>query len=281
VIQEAYLQVQGLRTHYYHAGENGSSILLLHGGGSDTASLSWRLAIPTLASSHRVYAPNLPGYGQTDRPDIAYTNDYYVQFVCDFMEAAGLERAALVGISMGGGISIGMTLEYPERVDRLVLVDSYGLQRKAPMHLLSALTVKTPGLIPLTWKWLSSSRGMMKASLKSLIQRPQSLTGELIDELWEEARRPRSGDAFYSYQKSEVQWGGTRTCFMDRLDQIEVPTLIIHGEKDSLVPLECSREAARRIPNAELKILPGCGHWPQRDHPEEFNRVLAAFLNGS
>jgi pimeloyl-ACP methyl ester carboxylesterase len=86
------------------------------------------------------------------------------------------------------------------------------------------------------------------------------------------------GRAFYDFQTQEVTWNGLRTCYMDRLGEIEQQTLLIHGEVDRLVPLSAAKEAAERLPYANLEILPNCGHWPQRDQPAAFNRLVADFL---
>jgi len=84
--------------------------------------------------------------------------------------------------------------------------------------------------------------------------------------------------AFSDFQNAELTWDGLKTVFMDRLQEIKTKTLIIHGGKDTLVPLEVSREAHEKIQNSEFKIIAGCGHWPQRDNPEEFNQVVREFL---
>jgi pimeloyl-ACP methyl ester carboxylesterase len=277
-ISDLNLTVQGLHIRCLTAGSGGSPIVLLHGGGADSATLSWSLTIEVLAQQHRVYAPDLPGYGDSDRPDLAYTTDYYLKFVRDLLDALGLARTNIAGLSMGGGLALALALNYPDRVDRLIPVDSYGLQDHVVMHKLSYLVVWTPGLNEITWSLMRHSDWMLRYSLRSILRNPAAITAELIAELKREARRPHAGRAFHSYQKQEVLWNGLRTCFMSRLKEITAPTLIIHGAQDSLVPLALAQQAQQIMPNCRLHVIDQCGHWPQRDTPAEFNRVITEFL---
>ncbi len=278
-IQSEWVDVQGLRIHYLRAGEQGAPVVLLHGGGIDSSILSWELTIPTLAERHRVLAPDLPGYGESDKPDIEYTTAYYLQFLGAFLDAVGLQRTSLAGLSTGGGIALGFALESPERVEKLVLVDSYGLQTKAPLAWMGYLMVHMPGYSGLSLAMMRS-RWMLRASLGALLRHREAVTEKLVDQAMTEVRRPRAVLAFNSYQKAEVLWTGTRTCYMDRLPSLNVPTLIVHGAEDTLVPVACAQQAHDLIPGSQLHFLPGCGHWSQRDCPEEFNRVVGAFLDG-
>lgn len=272
------LSVQGLHIRCLTAGSSGSPVLLLHGGGADSATLSWSLTIEALAQQHRVCAPDLPGYGESDRPDRVYSLDYYLLFVRDLLDALELQRTRVAGLSMGGGIALALALNHPQRVDRLVLVDSYGLQNSAPFHRLSYLLVRMPGLNELTWAMMRRSRWMLRYSLRGILRQPAAITDDLIDELKREAQRPHAGRAFHTFQTDEVQWRGLRTCFMPRLKEITAPTLIIHGAQDTLVPLALARQAQQQIPDCRLHVIDQCGHWPQRDNPVEFNRVITEFL---
>ena len=126
-LREQWLDVKGMKIHCQTAGDSGSPVVLLHGAGLDAASLSWALLIGPLAESHRVFAPDLPGYGQSDRPTTPHTVRFYIDWLNDLLTALQLERASLVGLSLGGAIALGLTLDQPKRVHKLVLVDSYGM----------------------------------------------------------------------------------------------------------------------------------------------------------
>jgi pimeloyl-ACP methyl ester carboxylesterase len=279
-IREQFIPIQGVRTHFYQAGESGSPVVLLHGGGADSAKLSWEEVIaPLAASGHRVFAPDLPGSGDSDRPDAApYTIPYFIEFVGQFLSAAGLERASLMGLSLGGSISLGVALRWPERVERLVLVDSYGLQRKVRMHFLSWLMVKTPGVMEGSWALSRASREMSRWSLSTIFHDPKGISDALLDEALAEARKPHAGRAFTRCQRDEVFSNGLRTVYLDRLGEIKAPTLIVHGRDDIAVPLACAEEAHRLIPGSVLHVIPGAGHWSQREKPQEFIATVTDFL---
>jgi pimeloyl-ACP methyl ester carboxylesterase len=129
------------------------------------------------------------------------------------------------------------------------------------------------------WSWaLMRSRAMVRYSLQALLKRPGALTQDLVDRAYQEVTRPYAGMAWMTYQKNEVTQHGPHTCFMDQLDRLDVPVLIIHGSKDTLVPVECARQAHEKIKGSKLHWMEGCGHWSQRDDPESFNRVVCEFL---
>jgi pimeloyl-ACP methyl ester carboxylesterase len=275
--KDIWLNVDGLHIHCLKAGENGSPVILLHGGGIDSACISWGAAIGPLSARHQVFAPDLPGYGESDRPPIEYTMDYYVHFLEHFMDAAHLERASLVGLSLGGGIALNFTLSYQSRVDRLVLVDPY-YGFKGPWDWLAYLYIRMSFLQEFALRMLSRDQKMIRWSLKGAVRNPQNLSQELLDAIYQEARKQKRGEAFASFQKSEITRGGLRSDTTNRLHDITVPTLIINGEKDPLVPVSYARKAHTLIKNSELYILRDCGHWTPREKPEEFSEIVGSFL---
>ena len=279
-MHELFVTVNGLKTHYWQAGETGSPVVLLHGGGTDSARLSWGGLIEPLAAEHQVWAPDLPGYGESDRPDTAYTTEFYLNFVQALLDAFGLARASLVGLSLGGALALGTALGTPERVARLVLVDSYGLQRTVSSHRMSYIMVTLPGLMELTWKLTARSRDMAQAGLANVFNDPLTAPAALIDEVFAEASKPLAGRAFTRYQRSQMTWSGLRTVYLDRLGEIKTPTLIVHGRQDKGVPVTCAQEAARRIKGAKVHIVDGAGHWAQREKPDEVKQLMQAFLRG-
>ncbi len=278
-ILNKWVEVKGLRIHYLEAGA-GSTVFLLHGGGIDSASLSWKFTIEPLAHYLHVFAPDWPGYGESDKPAIQYTTDYYIGFLGDFMQTLGIVDASLVGISMGGGIALGFTLQFPQRVSRLVLVDSYGLQMFTPAHKLSYLFTRIPLLNEVTWDLLMRSRTMMRVFLRVIFHDPNAVSDELVDEVHVELKKAGAARAFISFQKSEIMWNGLRTVYVSRLHEIKARTLIVHGEKDRLVPFDCAQHARDLIVDSRLRVITNCGHWPQREKPDEINRVLMEFLIG-
>lgn len=268
----------GLRLRYFAAGDAGPALILLHGGGTDSAALSWGGLVDRLAHGRRVFAPDLPGYGESDRPAHApYTLDYFADVALRLADALGLDTFDVVGLSMGGGISLTLALNHADRIRRLILVDTYGLQATYPPQFLSYLLVRVPFLTELTYASARTPR-MARLTLGQFIRTPDALTEDLVAEIVSEAGKPRAGQAFNAFQRYETQRRGLRSNYLPRLGEVAAPTLIVHGAADTLVPLSLAEEACRRIPDCRLKVLAGAGHWSQRERPEEFAEAVEGFL---
>ena len=175
--RSAWIEVDGLWTHYLPAEEAGSPVLHLHGGGLDSASLSWKYTIGPITRQRRVFAPDWPGFGRSDSPRTPWAIQNYITFLGHFVERVGLDRASLVGISLGGAIAIGFALRSPERVAKLVLVDSYGLGGEVPggwtAYLAAYLFVRLPLVTELMWTVLGRSRRLARKTLESFSADPR------------------------------------------------------------------------------------------------------------
>jgi pimeloyl-ACP methyl ester carboxylesterase len=278
-IEEKTILVEGVTVHYLQAGESGSPVVLLHGAGADSARLSWEeVIVPLAESGHTVYALDLPGYGATGWVDASYTVQYNVDFVLRWLNAVGLDQVGLMGLSMGGAISLGLALDHPDRVEKLVLVDSYGIQRKVAMHFISWLMVKIPGIMEYSWSYARKSKQNSRWLLSSIFANPKAIPDSLMDEVYQAALQPHAGEAFTRQQRDEVTPGGLKTVFISRLPEIQIPTLLIHGRKDIAVPLACAEEAHHLIAGSELRIIDNAGHWPQREQPAAFLQALLPFF---
>jgi pimeloyl-ACP methyl ester carboxylesterase len=278
-VQERWVEVGGLRVRCLTAGKpDAPPVLLLHGGGYDSASLSYGKSIGPISCHHKVFAPDWPGYGQSDKPKTHYSTEYYVGFLGRLMDALGLQRASLVGISMGGAVAQGFSLRSPDRVERLVLVDSHGLGGEVPGGAASYLLVRLPLLNRLVWAALGRSRRMVRGSLRSVFYDPRAVTDDLVEEVHRLAKEPKAGQAWRSWQKSEIGRGGLRTDFVDRLHELAVPTLIVHGAEDRYVPVSWARRAHALIEGSELRVFARCGHWLTLERPEEFYGAVLGFL---
>lgn len=276
--REIWLEIEGRRIHCWMDGETGPAVLLLHGGGVDSARLSWRLAMPVLAKDHRVFAFDWPGYGESDAHPGVNSIQFYSDFTLQVMDMLSLQKASLAGISLGGSAALLFALDHPERVDRLVLVDPYGLQRKVAFHRFSYWVVNQPAVTRWSYAWLRRSRALTRWSLTYILSRPGSPSNEVVDEVFQEIQKEDFWLPFQSLQQSEILPDGLRNVMIDRVGELKMPTLIIHGGKDRLVPLACAEEAVRINPAIQLAVMEGCGHWPQRDWPDEFNRLISEFL---
>jgi pimeloyl-ACP methyl ester carboxylesterase len=172
-----WVDVNGIRVHCLTAGGTGSTVVLLHGGGIDSASFTYGHLIGTLAERHRVFAPDWPGYGHSDKPDVDYATRFYVDFLGRLMDALALERASLVGTSMGGGAALGFALRSPQRVEKLVLVDSYGLGYEVPWVRLGSLMVLAPLVDKLTLRLEAHFLRDSREGLGAATARGRSKTG--------------------------------------------------------------------------------------------------------
>lgn len=274
------VELDGLRVNYVVAG-SGPPLVLLHGGGLDSAAVSWKETIPALAENFTVYAPDWPGYGESDSPDGSPSIAYYVEVTWRLLDELDLDSVRLMGISMGGGVALGFALDHPERVERLVLVDSYGLGSEMPGGplggLFGALFVRTPLLSGGVWTTMGANRELTAVVLQSVVD-SGNLTEGLVDDVFAELKRPNAGEAWERFQRNEVGFSGLKTNYRSRLQTLSVPTLLVHGEDDPLIPVGWSVRARTLAPNASAEVLRDCGHWPPREKPEEFVSVVRQFL---
>ncbi|WP_257300645.1 alpha/beta fold hydrolase [Haloarchaeobius sp. FL176] len=271
-------RVDGLRIHYRRAGTDGPNVVLLHGAGIDDADLSWRHTVETLAEDYQVYAPDWPDYGDSDPVD-DHSIDTYREVFAGFVDSVGLDEFALVGISMGGAVALGYTLDHPDRVRALGLVDSYGLGARVPGGPMLYALANVPGANATGWSMLGSSRAATVTGLANVVHDPSMLDEAFVDAVNERASQRGAGRAFTDFQRNEITPDGrARTNYADRLGEVAVPTLLVHGESDPLFPVAWARRAHEGIPDSELVVFEDCGHWPTREHPDRFDATLLRFL---
>ncbi|MEM4781927.1 MAG: alpha/beta hydrolase [Halalkalicoccus sp.] len=276
-IEERYADADGHRLRYLEGGE-GDPLLLCHGGLIDAAHCSWGEVIGPLSDRFRVIAPDLLGYGKSDRPEIAYSTKRHVATTESFLDSLGIEDAHAVGLSVGGSVAIGLALRSPDRVDRLVPVASYGLGPELPNGRLTFLLSRLPALNRASLSIARRSRRLTKASLSGIAHDPDALSSEAVDCVHELLQRPDAGRAYRSWRRHEVGSSGFRTDYRSRLPEIDAPTLFVHGRDDEVFPPEWSALAAERM-DAACWILPETGHWVPRERPEQFVERLIEFLD--
>lgn len=264
-----------------------ADVLLLHGGGVDCAELSWGGVGPALSEAgYRVIAPDHPGYGESPLAGWRATQERQVSYIGELVDALELRDYVLGGLSLGGGLTIGHLLAHPSRARGAILLGSYGLMDHQfegpltlPAHLLTWLMLKTRVL-----RWLTRSyandRKKMDSGLRAIVRNPEERTTELLDAVMAEARRPEAGVAFEQWQFDQFGWRRARTNYSGRLPSIAIPVLLIHGDRDTGVPVNRARDAARLIPDARLVVVPDAGHWVQRDQPAVVIAALLDFLAG-
>jgi pimeloyl-ACP methyl ester carboxylesterase len=268
------------KIRFYRAGMTGPAIILLHGGGLDNGLLSWRPTIPVLAEDHRVYVPDLPGQGGS----LAWRGRAN-QRTCEevlrwLLDAWNIQDAILVGLSTGGSIATGFALRHPQRVRGLVLVNSGGMVHRLQRHLLTYLLIRSRFMGPLAAKILGLNRSLVRQLLTRTIftgNQPVRDLETIVDEVLTEIRH--RGSVFTDWQRDSIDRRGMKINHLPHLERIRCPTMIIHGDQDPAVPVSCSQETASAIRGSSLRVIPGTGHWPNREKPNEFNALLREFVN--
>jgi pimeloyl-ACP methyl ester carboxylesterase len=258
--------VEGSRIHYREAGD-GPPVVLLHGGIIDAARVSWPPVVDRLAPEYHVVAPDLLGYGESDLPPGPYSIPRHAEVVAGVLDELDLGPVTLVGLSMGGGVAMQVALDRPDRLERLVPIDPFGLGRELPNGLLSYGLARVQLFNKLAIAAFRRSRGLTRASLGGIVHDLDSLPPAAVDAVFREAKRPTAGAAFRRFRDAEVTRQGYRTTFTDRFGALSVPTHFLHGAHDELFPVAWARRAADRVPDGELTVLDDCAHWAPRENP--------------
>jgi pimeloyl-ACP methyl ester carboxylesterase len=270
-IEEQNVEINGLPIRYLSAGE-GPPLVLLHGAGDNA--LDWRLVMPTLAATHRVYAPDLPGSPDSARPAADYSPAFFERFVVTFVNSLDIGRATYVGNSLGGLIALCLALSEPARVAALVLVDSAGLGYAINPAFTS---VSFPGLgeaaIPF-WRTPVGAYQRAWGRTALLFAHPTSVPREWLAEQRRLALAPGYLEAHLTVLRALVSPLGQRKVLVDRLHFLKIPTLVVWGARDRVFPQSQAREAVSRLQEGSLALIPDCGHMPHVECPDHF---LVAF----
>ena len=257
----------GILTNYHDQGE-GAPVVLLHGSGPGVSAwANWRLVLPHLAQNFRTIAPDIVGFGFTERPkNISYDMETWLKHALGFLDAMEIEKAHVVGNSFGGALSVALAVHAPERVSRLVLMGSVGVEFEL-----------TEGL-DFTWGYTPSLDNMRK--LLDLFAYNRSLvTDELAQLRYEASMRSGVQEAYAAMFPAPRQDGIRKICSQEAaVKNIEHETLIIHGRDDLVIPVSCSEDLFRCIKNSQLHIFGNCGHWTQIEHNRRFNQLVTDFL---
>jgi len=278
---EKMLSLSGMDIAVYQHGTGEKPLLLLHGGGVDSAMLSWREVMACMPEQYTVYAIDLPGYGNSSRPENMEGPDFYqkhIAVVDSVVNALGLQTFALSGLSMGGAIGIGYALTHPGRVVALVPVDSWGLVRRMPMNGFYYWCVHTRALRA-SFRLFARARRLVRWTVEaSLIGDRKKVTDALVDEIYMLCQKPNAEASMRDFQHSSLTRKGAIPDYTAVLSTLTMPVLFINGEKDALVTCKVSAAAAAQVQGGRLHIMRGCRHWAQKERPEEYASVVDTFL---
>ena len=258
---------------YLQAGEHGSPLLLIHGF---TASAdAWIRNIEALATRHRVYAVDLIGFGRSALPNVRYSLDYYAHFLGRCLDALGLERAHIAGHSMGGKLALYFSLEQPERVERLVLVDSDGF---GPVPIWGRVTLGERVIEALVR--LAASERAMRPLMRRMVYRPDPafINDQVLAELRHAMLDPGHMRVLVTLSRHYRTFDLSLAGGIERLPELSMPILLLWGAQDRTFPLKLGTRAATLLPTSRYVVFDRCGHLPMLEHPDTFNRVLMEFL---
>ena len=276
-----------MRVHHMHGGR-GSPVLFIHGLGS-SGYIEWRFNLEQAASKHRVYAPDLPGFGRTEKPRARYGIPYFTRFIERYMEGRGLRSATVVGASLGGRIALELALRRPKLVSKLVLVNALGLGRPNLRFSYGLVTIPRVGEAvmqvarnALHWAPPNMVRRVAARYAGASSDVNRTMDDTYLGHLRELYSAEGYHDAYLATIRSLVsprallgeQYDMTR-----RLGELSIPVQLIWGADDPLFPVAHATRAHALIKGARLALIEGAGHTPQAERPEEFNRVLNAFLS--
>lgn len=257
----------GIRTNCHDVGR-GPPLLLIHGSGPGVSAwANWRLNLPALAERFRVVAPDMVGFGFTDRPaGISYGMDTWVRHAVGVLDALGIERAHVVGNSFGGALAIALAARHPDRVDRLVLMGSVGV----PFPITPALDA--------VWGYTPSVEQMRR--LLDVFAYDRSLVSDELAVLRHRASvRPGVQEAYAAmFPAPRQRWVDAMTTPAEAIAAIDREALVIHGRDDQVIPLANAHRLLELLPRAQLHVFGRCGHWTQIEHAARFNRLVADFL---
>jgi 2-hydroxy-6-oxo-octa-2,4-dienoate hydrolase len=263
----ALVDAGGIKTNYLEAGE-GPPVVLVHGSGPGvTAYANWRLTIPGLAPHFRVLAPDMVGFGFTERPEgVEYGMRTWVDQLVGFLDALELERASLVGNSFGGGLALRLAVEHPDRAERLVLMGAAGV-----------VFPITEGL-DAVWGYEPSVENMRRI-MDFFAYNKELLSDELAEIRYRASIEPGFQEAFSAmFPAPRQRWVDALATPEDQIAAIPHETLIVHGRDDRVIPLENSTRLLGLIEKSELHVFGRCGHWSQIEWADDFNALLVRFL---
>jgi 2-hydroxymuconate-semialdehyde hydrolase len=262
-----YCLAAGINTNFHDNG-HGEPLLLIHGSGPGVSAwVNWRLVMPVLATRRRVIAPDMVGFGFTDRPaNQRYDMETWVAQAIGLLDTLKIERTDLVGNSFGGALALALTIRHPERVRRLILMGSVGV----PFTITPALDA--------VWGYVPSIESMRR--LMDFFAYDRNLVNDDLARLrYEASIRPGFQESFSAmFPAPRQRWVDAMASPEEDIRRIPHETLVVHGREDQVIPLSTSLTLANWISRSQLHVFGRCGHWTQIEHAARFARLVEDFL---
>jgi pimeloyl-ACP methyl ester carboxylesterase len=270
------IELHGHAVTYHRVGE-GPAVVLIHG--ITSSSRTWRSVMPALAERYTVIAPDLLGHGRSAKPRGDYSLGAYASGIRDLLVALEVPRATIVGHSLGGGVAMQFAYQFPDRIERLVLVDSGGLGGEVSLMLRAATLPGAEYVIPVLASSPVRSAGAAVASVLSRVGLRASADVRGLAEGFESLADADARRAFVHTARSVIDPAGQRVDASDRLYLSEhIPSLIVWGERDRMIPVQHGHDAHALMPHSRLQTFPNAGHFPFNDDPARFVELLHDFI---
>ncbi len=274
-----HVTLHGHRRAFVKVGE-GPVLLLLHGLGCDHT--TWAPVIDSLARRYTVIAPDLLGHGLSDKPRADYSVGGYANGMRDLLTVLGIDRATVVGHSFGGGVAMQFAYQFPERTERLMLVASGGL---GPEVTPAIRAISTPGFHQVMGLLtLPGVRHAGKVGLRALSHAPCSYTRDLdeVAEIYDSFKDSSARHAIRHVVRAVVDWRGQIVSMADRAYLTEaMPMAVVWGQEDRVIPVRHAGNAGSFAPCARVEVIPNAGHFPHKDHPQRFVKIVNEFIRST
>lgn len=267
-----YLTIHGHRRAFVKVG-SGPVLLLLHGLGCDHT--TWSPVIDALAKRYTVIAPDLLGHGASAKPRADYSVGGYANGMRDLLTMLGVDKVTVVGHSFGGGVAMQFAYQFPERTERMMLVSSGGL---GPEVTPAIRAISTPGFHQVMGLLtLPGVRHVGMSGLKVLSSTGWKATHDLdeVADIYDSFKDPRARAAIAHVVRAVVDWHGQIVTMADRAYLTEaMPMAVVWGRDDMVIPVRHASNAAALAPKARVEVIPNAGHFPHKDHPERFVKIV-------
>lgn len=260
-MQEEFVTVEGSRIRYLKAGSAKRNLVLIHGLGASAE--RWDLVIPSFAKNFTVYVPDLIGFGFSDKPNVDYTTDFFAKFVASFLSELGIKKAIVVGSSLGGQIAVEFASSNQQTVERLILVSPAGAMKQS-----------TPALDAYIMAALYPDPSTAKNAFSMMTGNNKEVSQTTIDGFVQRMLMPNAKYAFMS----TILGLKNAPEISNKLEVLEIPTLVIWGELDPVIPIKYAEYFVQKIRDCRFYQMENCGHTPYVEDPKEFTKIVLGFL---
>jgi len=259
---EKFVTINRNNIRYLEEGHSNPNLILMHGLGGYAE--RWSNVMPHLSKKFHIFAPDLIGYGQSDKPSVDYTLEFFVKFVFDFMETLGIQKTYMIGTSLGGQIVAECAATQSPAIEKIVLISPAGIMRRS-----------TPTLDAYTMAALYPTKESVKNAYQMMVGPGKEVSEISIERFVNNMSRPNAKMVFLSTLI------GLKNApdICEKLGNIRVPTLLIWGKEDNLIPFEYSQQFVSSINNCKFIPMEGCGHSPYVEDPEKLSKLVIKFLS--